>query len=90
MIVFSPIDEVKLTAGIVRLIHNGSMLVGSPECRYPGQAEIILTGENGPDVTMGELTKGIYVKEGGNLDIHGEEKLSWTKLEETLVPYGFW
>ena len=46
MIVFSPEDEVKLTVGIVRLIHNGSMLVGSPECRYPGQAEIILIGEN--------------------------------------------
>ena len=31
-------------------------------------------------------TKGIYVDVGGNLDIHGQDKLSWTKLTETLTP----
>lgn len=89
MIVFSPEHQVKLTAKFVRLIHNGSLLIGSPDCRYPGQAEIMLTGDLEPDVSMGELTKGLYVKEGGNLDIHGEHKLAWTKLGETLVPNGF-
>ena len=89
MVVFSPDVDVRLTVGIVRVIHNGSLLVGGPDCRYPGHAEIILTGKNGADVTMGELTKGIYVKEGGNLDIHGEEKLSWTKLESTLYPFSY-
>merc|ERR1711970_929094 len=88
MVVFSPQHETKLTVGIVRLINNGSLLIGSPECRFEGRADIVLTGEEGPDVTMGELTKGVYVKHGGHLDIHGEDKLSWTKLVETLEPDG--
>ena len=35
---------------------------------------------------MGAYTKGISVDVGGNLDIHGTKKLSWTKLAETLSP----
>ena len=49
--------------------------------------EIELTGErDGIDASFGYYTKGIYVDVGGNLDIHGQEKLSWTKLSETLTP----
>ena len=49
--------------------------------------EIELTGErDGIDASFGYYTKGIYVDVGGNLDIHGQEKLSWTKLTETLTP----
>ena len=86
IVVFSPHIETRLTVGIVRLTNNGSLMIGSPKCRFAGRADIVLTGELGPDVTKGKLTKGVYVKHGGHLDIHGEEKLSWTKLSETLVP----
>ena len=49
--------------------------------------EIELTGvRDGIDASFGYYTKGIYVDVGGNLDIHGQEKLSWTKLTETLTP----
>merc|ERR1719153_2165127 len=86
-LVFSPnVEMVKLTAGVVRIQENGSLLIGGPECRFPGQAEILLTGKKGPDTSIGQFIKGIYLEEGGTLDIHGEEKLSWTHLTSTLHP----
>merc|ERR550519_507859 len=84
-LVFSPdVDLAKLTAGVVKIQENGSLLVGGPECRFLGRAEILLLGKAGADTGFG--TKGIYVEEGGTLDIHGEEKLPWTHLTATLQP----
>ena len=69
-------------------MRNGSLIVGNPDCVYERDTEIILTGDRKemPDPTFGYYVKGIYVGEGGNLDFHGQEKLSWTKLAETLIP----
>ena len=69
-------------------MRNGSLIVGNPECIYTPNTEIVLTGDGReqPDTTFGYYTKGIYVGEGGNLDLHGQDKLSWTKLRETLIP----
>ena len=73
-------------------MRNGSLLVGSPDwqCIYKRDTEIVLSGNGreSPDTTFGYYTKGIYVSEGGNLDLHGREKLSWTKLADTLKPSG--
>ena len=86
-VVFSPEVEVaRLTAGVVKVQGNGSLLIGGPDCRFPGRAEVVLVGDDGADTTMGAYTKGIYVEEGGTLDIHGEEKLPWTRLTATLLP----
>ena len=80
-LVFSPdVDLAKLTAGVVKIQENGYLLIGGPECRFLGRAEVLLLGEVGADTTFGHYTKGIYVEDGGTLEIHGEEKLSWTKL----------
>ena len=69
-------------------MRNGSLIVGNPDCVYERDTEIVLTGDRKEmaDPTFGYYVKGIYVGEGGNLDFHGQEKLSWTKLAETLVP----
>ena len=86
-LIFSPDVELsKLTVGVVRIQENGSFLIGGPECRFQGQAEVVLVGEDGADTSFGHYAKGIYVEEGGTLDIHGEEKLPWTRLMATLQP----
>ena len=85
-IVFSPYKEVRLMADNIKIKQNGSLIIGDPECPFNSRAEILLTGEAGPDVSMGHYTKGISVEAGGNLDIHGATKLSWTKLTKTLYP----
>jgi len=41
-----------------------------------------LTG-NYADVDPFGFDKGLYVQSGGVFEIHGEEKLSWTKLTQT-------
>ena len=87
MIVFSPDHQVKLIADNVLIMNNGSLIIGTPDCIYSSDTEIELTGEEGGmDTSFGYYTKGIYVDVGGNLDIHGQDKLSWTKLTETLTP----
>ena len=85
-IVFTPYKESRLSADNIKIKQNGSLLIGNADCRFNGRAEIVLTGGPGPDVSMGHYTKGIHVEVGGNLDIHGAEKLSWTKLAATLYP----
>ena len=85
-IVFTPYKEVRLTADNIKIKQNGSLIIGTPDCQFNSRAEILLTGEAGPDVSQGHYTKGISVEAGGNLDIHGATKLSWTKLTETLYP----
>ena len=87
MIIFSPNHQTKLTAADVLIMNNGSLIVGTPDCIFSSDTEIELTGlEDVMDTTFGYYTKGIYVHPGGNLDIHGQDKLSWTKLTQTLTP----
>ena len=85
-------EKVKLVADSILIMRNGSLLVGNPDwrCIYKRDTEIVLTGRGRetPDTTFGYYTKGIYVSEGGNLDLHGRDKLSWTKLADTVKPSG--
>ena len=61
ILVFSPdVGLAKLTVGVVKIQENGSLLIGGTECRFHGRAEILLTGEEGPDTSMGHYAKGIY------------------------------
>ena len=88
VLVFSPdVPLAKLVVGVVVIQKDGALLIGGPECRYTGSAEILLTGvDDDFDDSFGAYIKGIYVEEGGTLDIHGEEKLPWTHLTATLLP----
>ena len=54
-----------------------------PEIRI---LKVVLVGEDGADTSFGHYMKGIYVEEGGTLDIHGKEKLPWTRLTASLLP----
>ncbi len=54
-----------------------------PEIRI---LKVVLVGEDGADTSFGHYAKGIYVEEGGTLDIHGKEKLPWTRLTASLMP----
>ena len=85
MLIFSPNHDAKLIANFVHILENGHLIIGNPDCVHEGNAEIELTGDKeGPDGTFGYFIKGIYVDVGGNLDLHGQEKLSWTKLSKTV------
>ena len=66
--------------------HNGSLVIGSENCVFTAETEIAFTGEIGPDTSMGHYTKGLAVEAGGVLEIHGQKKLAWTRLTQTLSP----
>merc|ERR1711962_45652 len=88
-LVFDPTAELaKLTASQITIDDEGYLDIGSADCPFTGNAEILLTGtrndDQNPDDTFGE--KFLGVKAGGSLEIHGPYKKSWTKLEGTLNP----
>ena len=85
-LVFSPNSSVSVTSDSIRVGNGGSFEVGSEDCLYPGQASILLTGNPGMDDCMGDCPKGLFVDAGGSLEMHGQEKLSWTQLTRTLKP----
>ena len=66
--------------------HNGSLVIGSENCVFTTETGIAFTGEIGPDTSMGHYTKGLAVEAGGSLEIHGQKKLAWTRLTQTLSP----
>ncbi|KAK3087407.1 hypothetical protein FSP39_005501 [Pinctada imbricata] len=60
------------------------MDVGSEECPFNGNLEIILKGIKGSYNIQGMGEKFIGVGSGGTLEIHGARKTSWTKLSQTI------
>jgi len=99
-LVFDPtVDRAKLISDFVDIGNEGEMHIGSTDCKFDGQAEILLTGsmiasDNAEDVDESDEHVGdpdfgrkyVGVRAGGTLEIHGKDKKSWTKLAETLVP----
>ncbi|MDA9555385.1 T9SS type A sorting domain-containing protein [Pelobium sp.] len=67
-----------LTTGQIEIVSGGALQLGSETSRYTANGSITLTGS---DPTID--TKKIMVMSGGRLDLHGEEKLSWTQLSST-------
>ena len=84
-LVFSPHGALaKLVTDYVVIDDGGSLEIGSENCPFVGQAEILLTGKKGSyDSIDGE--KFISVHSGGRLEIHGEPKKAWTKLNKTII-----
>ena len=57
-LIFDPSHKVRLTADDVLIMHNGSLIIGNPECEYKGDVEIVFTGgDEDPDVSFGHYTK---------------------------------
>ncbi|KAK7491692.1 hypothetical protein BaRGS_00017145 [Batillaria attramentaria] len=82
-LVFSPDTPISLTLRSILIL--GDMHIGSHDCRFTGKVHITLIGNRGEttaDPDWGE--KYIAVSQGGTLELHGEDKLSWTKLTRTV------
>ncbi|CAC5418259.1 TEME2 [Mytilus coruscus] len=64
---------------------QGTMAIGAEDCLIQKKVDILLRGmryENPGIPTCGQ--KSICVGDGGTLELHGRDKLSWTKLTKTL------
>ena len=85
-LVFSPhVAQAKLTTDYVKINRGGSLEIGSEDCPFVGNAEILLTGKRGSYSSV-DGEKYISVHDGGVLEIHGQPKHSWTVLSRTVMP----
>ena len=86
-LVFDPNAELaKLVTKFALMEDGGSLEIGSEECPFEGDAEILLTGirTDADDIgDWGQKFLGVGVE--GSLEVHGAPKLSWTRLEQTLT-----
>ncbi|KAL3861720.1 hypothetical protein ACJMK2_007744 [Sinanodonta woodiana] len=78
-LVFSPSVDITLTINFIEI--SGEVHIGSESCLHLGKVHILFEGKFGDFPKTG---KGITVKSGGTLEVHGKRKLSWTKLNGTL------
>ncbi|KAK3091732.1 hypothetical protein FSP39_022248 [Pinctada imbricata] len=81
-LVWSPAGDYSLKVKYIRV--QGIMEIGSETCKFTAKAEITLTGIRGSYTIPGFGEKFIGVERGGTLEIHGANKLSWTKLSRTV------
>ncbi|MES2307163.1 MAG: G8 domain-containing protein [Gemmatimonadota bacterium] len=64
---------------------GGTLRVGSEEARFTRRFTVTLTGTD-PGTTSAEVgTKVVAVLPGGTLDLHGEQRVSWTRLAATAA-----
>ncbi|XP_053374772.1 cell migration-inducing and hyaluronan-binding protein-like [Mercenaria mercenaria] len=82
-LIFSP--KLKLELRARNIFVHGSMEIGSEDCPYNESLTITLTG-NRQEHVHETNPKVILVQDGGTLEIHGEPRRSWTKLNKTIVP----
>ncbi|XP_021362406.1 transmembrane protein 2-like [Mizuhopecten yessoensis] len=86
-LVFKPdvTDDLILKTHFIVVKNGGRVDVGSEECRYTGKLTIQLIGKRDTINNLeGFGDKTIGVEEGGNLNIWGPKKVSWTTLNAPL------
>ncbi|XP_035675909.1 cell surface hyaluronidase-like [Branchiostoma floridae] len=76
--------EIFLRARDVTVGDGGELHIGSETCPYQGKATVSLYGRSDDNVNS---TKQFLVTSGGTLEIHGQRKVAWTQLTQT-VPQG--
>ncbi|CAH1264674.1 TMEM2 [Branchiostoma lanceolatum] len=76
--------EIVLRARDVTVGEGGEFHIGSETCPYQGKATVSLYGRSDDNVNS---TKQFLVTSGGTLEIHGQRKVAWTQLTQT-VPQG--
>ena len=80
---FDPSQEsLTLTADMVELT-GGELWIGSEDCPYEAEAEILLTGTRDESEGAPSVQKAVLVREG-SLEVHGSPKRSWTRLDATV------
>ncbi|XP_041366995.1 cell surface hyaluronidase-like [Gigantopelta aegis] len=78
-------DKDNITLTVSYILVQGRFQIGSETCKFSKKARIILTGKSDSSLKVdGFGRKFIGVKSGGKLEFHGEDKLSWTKLAQTI------
>ena len=82
-LVFDPTaDSVKLSANMVE-ITGGELWIGSEDCPFTGNAELLLTGTRNETDGAPRFQKAVLVREG-KFEVHGKPKRPWTQLSGTL------
>ncbi|XP_076436577.1 cell surface hyaluronidase-like [Babylonia areolata] len=81
-LVFSPDGDFTLVVGY--MLVYGALHIGSEDCRFQARARIVLKASRGQYRVEGYGGKFIGVGEGATLELHGHNKLGWTKLTSTL------
>ncbi|KAM9393439.1 cell surface hyaluronidase [Pholidichthys leucotaenia] len=70
---------------------GGALHIGSPKCRYRSHATIALMGRSDSKVVPEVPVFGckfIGVKNGGTLELHGVERVSWSLLTRSIPASG--
>ncbi|XP_043207482.1 cell surface hyaluronidase-like [Amphibalanus amphitrite] len=82
-LVFDPsADSVRLSASMVELM-GGELWIGSEDCHFTGDAEVLLTGKRDESAGAPSVQKAVVVHTG-RLEVHGKPKRPWTQLSGTL------
>ncbi|MFM2399957.1 MAG: hypothetical protein RL341_2114, partial [Pseudomonadota bacterium] len=82
---FDPTKDVELRAGSINLTGPSARLAAGSESAYhPSRATITLTGARTAQTEQGCGNKAICVM-GGSLELFGEPRLSWTRLNATAA-----
>ncbi|ESO97675.1 hypothetical protein LOTGIDRAFT_228278 [Lottia gigantea] len=83
VLVWGNVDGIKLV--VDHILVKGEFHIGAEQCRFTNKAHILLTGfPNTTNTVSGFGSKFIGVPEGGTLEIHGADKLPFTKLMQTI------
>ncbi|XP_061192631.1 cell surface hyaluronidase-like [Saccostrea echinata] len=77
-------DEKEISLSVKYIKIQGEMRVGSENCPFTGKLHITLQGNLGEYDIPGFGEKFIGVENGGVLEIHGEYRLPWTKITNTV------
>jgi G8 domain len=81
-------DNLELKTGWVMVESSGVFRVGSAEKPFTKRATITLTGSDTNENVMGMGTKFLGAMGGGKLEIFGEDRLPWTKLNASVTAGG--
>ncbi|MEO7157153.1 MAG: G8 domain-containing protein, partial [Vicinamibacterales bacterium] len=82
-LVVSSLRDIELTAAEV--VVGGTLRAGTEELRHSRRFTVTLIGAD-PGTTNAEVgTKVVAVLPGGTLELHGEQRLSWTRLATTAT-----
>ncbi|GFR70414.1 transmembrane protein 2-like [Elysia marginata] len=84
-LVWGDVDGITIETNKIHIF--GEMHIGAEDCRFEKEGGILLYGtpsDGEADPEFGR--KYIAVDAGGLLEIHGQDKLSWTKLTATTGP----
>ncbi|XP_062580731.1 protein DDB_G0287365-like [Saccostrea cucullata] len=76
--------DVDLTVKTRYILVRGALYLGSETCKLKSTIDITLYGNKGDVSITGFGEKFIGVDSGGILHLHGNEKLPWSKLTQTV------